>query len=147
MANELVQVIGENEARVNVTYAGQNNELPQPEHCRACGAVADRTEGHPSMNNVFHIVIWAETKTSIHFQLGLEGSIARREDAERLVEAYRERAASRKPIGDYPSRIGILEIPAPDPVLQHPSPLTSEQVESFIAEMKNRHRPDVLPEP
>ena len=30
MANELVHVIGENEARVNVTYAGQNNELPQP---------------------------------------------------------------------------------------------------------------------
>ena len=30
MANELVQVINENEARVNVTYAGQNGELAQP---------------------------------------------------------------------------------------------------------------------
>ena len=30
MADELVRVIGEDEARVNVTFAGQNGELPQP---------------------------------------------------------------------------------------------------------------------
>lgn len=28
--NELVHVIGQDEARVNVTYQGQNGELPQP---------------------------------------------------------------------------------------------------------------------
>lgn len=30
MADELVQVIRDDEARVNVTYQGQNGELPQP---------------------------------------------------------------------------------------------------------------------
>jgi hypothetical protein len=30
MANELVQVIRPDEARVNITYAGQNGDLPQP---------------------------------------------------------------------------------------------------------------------
>ena len=90
--------------------------------------------------NVFHVVIWEENDVSISFRLSLEGSIADREAAERLATAYREKTS-------HPSRIGILEIPAPDPTLKHPSPLTSEQVESFIAEMKNRRRLDVLPEP
>lgn len=30
MANELVQVLRDDEARVNITYAGQNGDLPQP---------------------------------------------------------------------------------------------------------------------
>lgn len=30
MADELVQVIRDDEARVNITFAGQNGELPQP---------------------------------------------------------------------------------------------------------------------
>jgi hypothetical protein len=65
------------------------------------------------VTTVFHTVTWIESPTTIGMTLGLEGAIAKREDAERVVEAMREYAAlTRKPAESI--RIGILEIPAPD---------------------------------
>lgn len=57
MADELVQVIRDDEARVNVTFAGQNGELPQPVFAQSSDAdvkgwvtEAVRNGGIPGIN-------------------------------------------------------------------------------------------------
>lgn len=72
------------------------------------------------MANVFHITIWAETDTRIDFTLGAEGAIATRQAADQVAAAYRELFANSTP----DTRIGILEIPEPNPKFHYKPPLT-----------------------
>lgn len=92
-------------------------------------------------NTVFHVVLWTEGQTGITFSLGLEGTIATREVAERCAAVYRECLQigyETLPGGDptqaFRSRVGILEIPAPDPRLKHPAP--RDDVEAIAAEIR-----------
>lgn len=91
------------------------------------------------MNIVFHVVIWTEGETSIAFELGLEGELATREAAEKCAETYRELfkmvyARDGAPEQVFRTRVGILEMPAPDPRLKHPTPRTD--VEEIMKEAR-----------
>jgi hypothetical protein len=91
------------------------------------------------VSSVFHIVLWTEGQTDIAFSLGLEGTIATREVAERCAEAYREclklgYEIDGDPTQAFRSRVGILEIPAPDPRLKHPEP--RDDVEQIVKEIR-----------
>jgi len=80
---------------------------------------------------VFHVVLWTEG-ADINFELGLEGAIALRADADRLAQAYQ----AVRPVGaGCQLRVGVLELPAPHPDLDHPSPLTTIAVEAVIAQL------------
>lgn len=90
-------------------------------------------------NMVFHIVLWTESPTGIEFSLGMEGTIASRDVAERCATVYREcLQLGYETIGDptqaFRSRVGILEIPAPDPRLGHPPP--RDDVEQVAIEIR-----------
>ncbi len=75
-------------------------------------------------NNVFHIVIWTENETSVNFSLGLEGAIATRALADEMAEAYRAGFAVLNKLDPWVHRVGVLEISAADPRLNHEPPLT-----------------------
>ena len=88
---------------------------------------------------VFHIVLWTEGETGITFSLGLEGTITTREVAERCAAVYRECLQHGydtfgDPTQAFRSRVGILEIPAPDPRLKHPEP--RDDAEAIAAEIR-----------
>ncbi len=88
---------------------------------------------------VFHTVIWTETATSIQFSLGLEGALATREAAERVAAAYREFFEIDLEVGVEQARfarVGIAELPAPDPSLKHPEPRAD--VDGIVAEINER---------
>ena len=88
---------------------------------------------------VFHTVIWTETSTNIHFALGLEGALATREAAERVAAAYREFFQADADDGLEQARfarVGIAELPAPDPSLKHPTP--RDDVDGIVAEINAR---------
>lgn len=90
---------------------------------------------------VFHTIIWTEAENDIVMTLGLEGTIATREAAERVADAYREWLRIGYEIDGTPenvfrSRVGILEMPMPDPRLKHPAPC--EDVDQIIAEIQSR---------
>jgi hypothetical protein len=98
------------------------------------------------MTTVFHIVLWTEADQNITFSLGLEGTIATREVAERCAAVYRECLQhGYETIGDaaqaFRSRVGILEIPAPDPRLKHPEPRddVEEIVKAIRAQFEKKH--------
>lgn len=93
------------------------------------------------MTTVFHIVLWTEGQTDITMSLGIEGTIATREAAEHCAETYREclqlgYATIGDPTQTFRSRVGILEMPAPDPRLKHPEP--REDVEQVVEEIRKR---------
>lgn len=94
--------------------------------------------------SVFHIVLWTEGASGIEFSLGLEGTIATREVAERCAAVYREcLQLGYETIGDptqaFRSRVGILEMPTPDPRLGHPAPRDDvEQVSIEIRKLFER---------
>jgi hypothetical protein len=76
---------------------------------------------------IYHTVIWTETDTGITMSLGLEGTLITRADAERVAQAYRDLLAVGYEVDGNPdmawrSRVGIVEMPAPDPRLKHPEP-------------------------
>lgn len=90
--------------------------------------------------HVYHVVIWTEGDNDIQFTLGLEGEIAKYEDAERLANANQERlnagyARQAAPEKAFRSRVGILKMPTPDPQLKHAEPCTSEYIDKVIAEL------------
>lgn len=94
------------------------------------------------MSTVFHVVLWTEGQVGIEFSLGLEGTIATREVAERCAEVYREclqlgyeTLPGADPTQAFRSRVGILEIPAPDPRLGHPPP--RDDVEQVSIEIRH----------
>lgn len=73
--------------------------------------------------------------------LGLEGAIASRETAERCADVYREclaanYAVDEKSMEGYRSRVGILEIPAPDARLAHDPP--RDDVEEIVKTIRLR---------
>ena len=76
---------------------------------------------------VYHVVLWTEDAGRIGFALGAEGALASRDVAERCVEAYRERVEATS------TRVGILEMPAPDPRMNHPAP--RGDIENLVAEI------------
>jgi hypothetical protein len=88
---------------------------------------------------VFHIVLWTEGQHDITMSLGTEGTIATREVAERCAETYREclrlgYETDGDPTQVFRSRVGILEITAPDLRLKHPAP--REDVEQIVQEIR-----------
>jgi hypothetical protein len=90
-------------------------------------------------DNVFHIVIWTESATSVDFRLGLEGALATRADATLVASAYRalftvDYVAASDPGSAYRARVGILELPAPHAQLKHPEPI--RDVETILNEIK-----------
>jgi hypothetical protein len=91
------------------------------------------------MGSVFHIVIWTEGVTDIVFELGTEGELATREVAEKVAGAYRELldmvyARNGGAEHAFRSRVGILEIPMPDPRVRRPVPRTD--VEEIMKEAR-----------
>lgn len=88
-------------------------------------------------NVVFHTVIWTETDTGITMSLGLEGTLATREDADRVAQAYRDLlAVDDDPAVAFRSRVGIIEMPAPDPRLKHPE--VNRDVDRIVAGLTAR---------
>ena len=90
---------------------------------------------------VYHTVIWTETDTGITMSLGLEGTLATREDADRVAQAYRDLLAVNYTIDGDPemafrSRVGVLEMPAPDPRLKHPE--SNRDVDRIVAGIAER---------
>jgi hypothetical protein len=90
---------------------------------------------------VFHTVIWTETDTGITMSLGLEGTLATREDADRVAQAYRDLLAVGYEVDGNPdmafrSRVGIIEMPAPDPRLKHPE--SNRDVDRIVAGLTAR---------
>jgi hypothetical protein len=90
---------------------------------------------------VFHTMIWTENATGITMALGLEGTLTTREDADRVAGVYREwlqagYVLEGNPEGGFASRVGVLEMPAPDPRLKHPEPRTD--VDQIIVEIRAR---------
>jgi len=99
----------------------------------------NRTSMHQTMKTVFHTVIWTETSTNVTFALGLEGALATREAAERVAAAYRmffEADAESGLEQARFARVGIAELPAPDPSLKHPEPRAD--VDGIVAEIEER---------
>lgn len=94
---------------------------------------------------VFHVVLWIEGERDITMSLGLEGSIATREIAERCAAIYRE-CLSHETISEISDpqkvfrscRVGILEMPAPDSRLKHPAP--RDDAEEIFKEIRARVR-------
>jgi hypothetical protein len=90
---------------------------------------------------VFHTLIWTERPDGIMMTLGLEGTLTTREDADRVADIYREwlhagYVLDGDPDQAFRSRVGVMEIPAPDPRLGHPEPRTD--VDQIIAEIRAR---------
>lgn len=105
---------------------------------RGCGACL-RCQGISVNDTVFHIVLWTEGQHDITMSLGLEGTIATRAAAERCAETYREclrigYETDGDPTQAFRSRVGILEIPVPDPRLKHPEP--RNDVEVIVTEIQ-----------
>jgi hypothetical protein len=90
---------------------------------------------------VFHTVIWTETDEGITMSLGLEGTLATREDADRVAQAYRDLLTVGYEVDGNPdmafrSRVGIIEMPAPDPRLKHPE--SNRDVDRIVAGLNAR---------
>jgi len=90
---------------------------------------------------IFHTLIWTENATGIMMTLGLEGTLTTREDADRVADVYREwlqagYVIDGDPSQSFRSRVGVLEMPAPDPRLKHPEPRTD--VDQIIIEIRAR---------
>jgi hypothetical protein len=73
--------------------------------------------------------------------LGLEGTLATRADADRVAQAYRDLLAVGYEVDGNPdmvwqSRVGIVEMPVPDPRLKHPEP--NLDVDTIVAGLTAR---------
>lgn len=92
-------------------------------------------------SNVFHVVMWTEGPKDIVMTLGMEGAIASRVLALRVVEAHKDNIlagyeVSADPTAAWRTRVGILEMPASDPRFKHPAPLTN--VDAVCADLYER---------
>lgn len=70
----------------------------------------------PTAPTVFHVLTWMESANAVSIQLGLEGAISNRPDAERVRDACHllaQETILAHPRQGTQIRVGILEIEAP----------------------------------